>query len=402
MTNTFINTTLITNEALKRLKGNLVAAKYVDLHWSSEFGNIGSSISIRQPVMLTSTTGATLSTQNITEKSSTITFGNTSRKQVAYNLTTQELTLNNGNRVDTYIEAAMVQLASKIDADILSVATSAYNSVGVAGTTPTSTTVLRDIMAAMDSQDVPRNSRVLFLNPFCYANLMEAMKSSFTPDLNNSAIRMGGVPGDIYGFDGGIIMSQNVATHVSGTEASGTLAVNDTIASGDTAISINTGTTSGTLVPGDILTFAKTHAVDPNTKTSTGVLKRFVVTATSTASSGAYTKVAVSPAFISTGAYQNIDVLPASSDAVVKIPAASGTVVTHNIGFQKGAIALVTRPLAPVMGGALSETKIDPDTGLSVRLVIDYDYTNDLNVVRFDVLEQPSLINPEFSTLILG
>jgi hypothetical protein len=148
------------------------------------------------------------------------------------------------------------------------------------------------------------------------------------------------------------------------------------------------------LVKGDIITFAACNAVNPISKTDLGYAAQFVVTATTTVTTA--TSVPVSPAMYATGAYQNVTALPTTGSAVVTL------VGSHqaNLAFQRNAFSLVTVPIQAPEGIPWSETV--EYQGISIRLVKDFDITNDQEIVRLDVLYGWTATYPDLACRILG
>jgi hypothetical protein len=75
-----------------------------------------------------------------------------------------------------------------------------------------------------------------------------------------------------------------------------------------------------------------------------------------------------------------------------------------NLAFHTNAIALVSRPLEIPMGkdGNSAYTAVDPNTGLSVRTVMDYDISSKKSVISFDSLFGAKTIFPQLGVQVLG
>ena len=131
------------------------------------------------------------------------------------------------------------------------------------------------------------------------------------------------------------------------------------------------------------------YSVNPVSKLATSDLMQFTVV--SDANSGASTgpaTITVSPALISSGPYQNISAVPADNAAI--------TVVanhTANLAFHKNAFGLVTVPLELPDGVAFKAR--EQSNGISVRVLKDYDFTNDKDQIRIDILYGAKAIYPD-------
>ncbi len=59
----------------------------------------------------------------------------------------------------------------------------------------------------------------------------------------------------------------------------------------------------------------------------------------------------------------------------------------ENLLFLKDCINLAMVPLPAIKDGAQSSSSLaDPDSGISMRVTRDYDFTNDKLLMRFDIL----------------
>ena len=94
-----------------------------------------------------------------------------------------------------------------------------------------------------------------------------------------------------------------------------------------------------------------------------------------------------------------VNALPIANAAVVFVGTAS-TVYPMNLGFHKNAFALVTCPLQVPDGVAF--TASETYEGVSIRVVKDYDITNDVEIIRMDVLYGVKTIYPELGCRLIG
>jgi hypothetical protein len=153
-------------------------------------------------------------------------------------------------------------------------------------------------------------------------------------------------------------------------------------------------------VVGDVFTIASVFAVNPQTRESTGSLQQFVCTALNTASSGAYTSVAISPAiYTSTSALATVDSFPVAAAAIVFVGTAS-TAYPQNIIYHKDAITFATADL--VMPQGVDMAARANHNGISMRVVRAYDINNDRMPCRIDVLYGFSTIRPQMACRLWG
>ncbi len=181
------------------------------------------------------------------------------------------------------------------------------------------------------------------------------------------------------------MMDQNIRTHTVGAYV-GTPLVNDTVASGDTTVTTDgwTGSVTGLLKKGDVITFASVYDVNPVSGDTLPDLKQFVVTADVNSSSGA-ADIPVYPAFINSGALKTCSALPADNAAITVLGSAS-TATQQGLAFHKYAVTWATAQLELPQGVHSAARATDPDTGISIRLVSFYNGLTDVFVTRCDIM----------------
>jgi hypothetical protein len=160
-------------------------------------------------------------------------------------------------------------------------------------------------------------------------------------------------------------------------------------------ITITNGS-SKTFAVGDVVTFAGCNRVHPESKTDTGSLHQFVVTAAVTAGG---TSLSISPAITTSGASQNCSASPTSGGAITKIGGASA-VYKPSVIFQKEAFALATADLIMPKGVDFGAREVMD--GISMRIVRQYDINNDALPCRVDVLYGYKTVRPQLAARILS
>lgn len=410
MANDFKNTSLVTRYAVKEFLNALVMASKVDRQLDEKnvfAGKVGSSVQVRRPVLFEASDGATISsTPDIEEGTVTVTLDQ--RKKVNFSVTSQDLTLNIEDANERYIKPAMQELAQKVESAIADSYSSIYNFSGTPGTTPSTFLAVGGAGSVMSKLGVPKADRCAFYDADASLALANGLSGVFPQKIANKAIEEAAI-GRYAGFD--IYESNSLAMHTVGV-ATGTPLVNG--ASQDTTYAASkdtdtqslitdgwTNSTSGILKAGDVITIAGVNSVNRKTRQDTGSLAQFVVTAD--ADSGASTGPAtltISPAIITSGAFQTVTAAPADNAAITVVTGTGGTSYPQNLSFHKNAITLATAQLdTPSEGAVSSRENFD---GISIRTVRQYNATSDETIYRFDILFGVKVQNAGFACRVTG
>lgn len=404
MSNSWVNPTVVAKEVLRQLKNTCVMANLVHRGYEAEWTKThngwkpGNSIQIKAPIYARVKDGATLDVHDINERYLTLTLSY--RKHVAIAVTSEEMTYNAEKGVPRVAAAAAQALGEYIDRTLLGLYTKVPHQVGTPGVTPKDFLSLALVGAKMSDYAIPTDNRRLVVNPTAQAYIADHIKNLYNPPMTGPAVeRMKFAT--LAGMD--CFVSQNVAMHTCGTAAGATtVLVDDTVAEGDTGFDVDeNGSWSLTFKAGDICTVANVYGVNPISGVSTGALRQFVVTADVAASGTEQTLSTIpgtSPWQIYSASadekylpYQNVDALP-QNNAAVTVAGSSGLVHPVNMGFHRDAFALCMVPLA--MPDSVSWKGQANYEGYSIRVIKDYDVTNDQEYIRFDVLFAADMINP--------
>jgi len=401
MSNSLLTIDMITRKALAILENELVLTRNVNRQYDDSFAvegaKIGSTLRIRLPDRALVTDGAALQVQDDNEQYTTLTVS--SQKHIGVNFTSAELTMQLDDFADRVLKPRISQLAASIDADVANSYQSIFQSVGTAGTTPATSLVLLQGQQKLNEAAAGMNPRYATVNPAANAGLVEGMKGLFNPvDTVSKQFRNGMMGTGVLGYEE-INMSQSVKQFTTGSRT-GAHTVTTTVATqGQATINI-TGTGSQTLAVGDVFTVADCYAVNPQTRESTGALQQFVVTAANTASGGAYTSVAISPAiYTSAHALATVDSFPVAAKVVTFIGSAS-TAYPQNLIYHKDAITFATADLLLPQGVDMASRQVH--NGISLRIVRQYDINNDRMPCRIDVLYGYGVIRPQMATRLWG
>ena len=404
MSNSILTIDMITRKALEILENNLVISRNVNRQYDDSFAvegaKIGSTLCIRLPDRALVTDGAALQVQDDNEQFTTLTVA--SQKHIGVNFTSAELTMQLDDFAERVLKPRVSQLAASVDADVANAYKSIFQSVGTPGTVPATSLVLLQAQQKLNESAAGMAPRYATVNPAANAGLVEGMKGLFNPvDTVSRQFKNGMMGQGVLGLDE-INMSQSIVQHTTGSRStSDTILVNGAVSTqGATTISLDGGTASATIAVGDVFTIAGVYAVNPQTRQSTGSLQQFVCTATATASSGAWTNVAISPPiFTSANALATVDSFPADN-AVVTFVGSASTQYPQNLVYHKDAITLATADLLLPQGVDMASRQVH--NGISLRVVRQYDINNDRMPCRIDVLYGFSTIRPPMACRIWG
>lgn len=282
--------------------------------------------------------------------------------------------LNNGgagylNIRQQQIAQAIRTLVNEMEADGAALYTRSSRAYGTAGTTPFASGVgdtaqLRKILV---DNGCPDADLQLVVNTDAGANLRTNTQLTKANEAGTVAVVRQGVLVDMHGF--AIRESAQIKRHTAGTGA-GYLLNDASPAVGDTSIAVDTGT--GTILAGDVITFA-------------GSPQKYVV---GTALSGG----------VLTINKPGMMVAESDNDAITV-----GATYAANMAFHRGAILLACRPPAiPEEGDQASDVELitDPRTGLTFEIRMYPQYRR----VRYEICLAWGWANikPAHTAILLG
>ena len=412
-TNTLLTPTMITRKALDILHQKLTFVGNVNRQYDDRFAEsgakIGTSLNIRMPAKFTVRTGATLSAQDYLERSTPLTVS--SQYGVDVSFTTVEMTMQLDDFAQRVLDPAMAQLAAKIESDAMTVA---YKRVAnyTNGTTDGLLTYKRYQQGGQRITENlgPLGDRTALLTPPSTVEFLDVTKALFHNTANLQKQFKEGHLLRTGGFD--VFESTLMPAHTTGSLAGSTLttgtgnATTTTAASwvSQTDVSITGMNTGTTVKAGDVLTFGTLADgfVDchPETKTSMGRLKPFVVQAdvTLTTQANTYT-VTVKPGIMvgSGNPYQNTIMTGSDTSGltVARIGAASSA-FGQDLFFHKDAFVFATADLIDVSQYGAKGARAQQD-GISMRWAQQYAISSDTVVGRFDILWGFAELYPELA-----
>jgi hypothetical protein len=404
MANSLLTPSVIAKEALMQFKNGMGLSRRVEKSYSKDFAKkgakIGSSEKIRKPNRFTVTDGATYSAQDVTEDYFTLTID--SQKHVGFEFTSKDLTLSVDDFSKRFLSGASLALVNKVDVDGHAVAAkNIFNAVGTAGTTPSALLTYLEAMQKIQESAGPQDDGYSYhLNPAANTKIVDALKGLFHSSSEVEKQYKRGLMGVAAG--GEWHLAQNIYSHTSG-QRGGTPLMNGATATGASTLVTDgwTAAAANRVKAGDVFTIAGVYKVNPITKESTGVLQQFVCTADAASDGSGNATLSIAPTIYSSGSLQNVDALPADNAALTFLHGTSA-VTASNLLIHEQALALAFVPLEKPEGVHFSAVETDPETGISVRIIRDYDFDADKFKCRLDVAYGWAPARPEWGAQILG
>ena len=383
--NTIVTPTIIARMAAMNLKNYMGLSGRSNRQFKNEFVKVGTSVNAKLPNKFRSKSGATISKVNIGERVKAVTI--TNREHVAWAFTSLEETTDPIRYNNDFIKPATIALANKIDIVGYQQYKNIYNSVGTPGTTPASFANVSLAARRLDDESAPDDMRYGSYNPAAHWAIANSLTTLNNPGMVEKTVKEGVIP-DVAGFD--LMKAQNVLTHTTGLHTTGsTPLMAGATAEGATSLATDGWAVStAILLEGDVIQVAGCNSVNAVSGVDTGVLRDFVVTADVTSDVAGLATIPIAPKIYSAAAgadvlaYQTVTALPLNN-AVITIKGVESTAYPQNLLYHKNALALVTVPLhLPSSAGFKARVS---DSGFSIRVVKDYDITNDEEVIRLDV-----------------
>jgi hypothetical protein len=376
--------TQLTARAVNVLRRRSHMARYVTTAYSLTPGQKGKTVDVEIPPTQTAgaITAANSTPSNTDVTATTVAVTLDKWYGADFHMSDQDM-----SRVDKDLnffpaaaEASLDAVVKQVDDDLLGLHTDVYSAGGTAGTTPFASTAAAYTTGSrklLNESLAPTRDRYVVLDADAEANAvnLSAFQSLYASGDQNVIVE--GEIGRKLGADWAL--NQGVISYVGGTltNGSGKLAkVNDaSYTVGESTVDIDDTSLSGTIVKGDIFTVA-------------GDTQQYVVTAGQTAAGNAIAAMAFTPT----------SKVAWADDAVVTF------VADHqaNLNFQRGAFALATAPLesAPDGLGTMTQTIVDPLSGLTLRLEVSRQYKQ--TRWEWDVLYGVRTLRAELAAKILG
>lgn len=397
MSNTLITCSIVAKESLAILENMLSFSTMVNRDWEDEFSSNmsrgyapGQTINIKKPPRYTYRAGRVAVPQATVESTIPLTL---SQGGTDLNFTSIERTLSLTNLEDK-LQAAMAAVANEIDRQGLQLAHyNTFNALNPTGALPTTQALalaaITDCNRRLDEMGAPRDKqRGFVMGPALNGAAIQGFAGLFNAQSTISKQFGSGLMVDSLGL--AYAMDQNVDTHTNGAATATNIN-----GAGQTGSSITVvATAGGTLSKGTVITLPGVFAVNPQSRTSTGVLAQFVITADVLVGS---TSLPISPAIVTSGAFQNVTASPTTAQPYVIVGSAS-TAYQCNTAFHKDAFTLAMVPMwAPPGGKGVIDVAQETYKGYTIKVTEFYDGLNDNSIMRLDVLFGWAATYPELS-----
>jgi len=244
----------------------------------------------------------------------------------------------------------------------------------------------------LDEMGTPKSSdgkRSMALNPALNANFVTGTSGLFNNQTKIGDQYDSGMMVNALGLK--FFMDQNVAVHTNGAGTASN--INGANQTGATITVAATG--AGTITRGTRITLPGVNAVNPVSRRSTGQLAQFIVTAD--VPQGA-TSIPISPAIVTSGAFQNVTASPTTGQPFV-IFANASTSYGCSVGYHQDAFTLACVPFVPFAKNTGVDQYTASDNGLSVTVTQGTDLINFQQIQRIDVLIAVAPTYPELSCI---
>lgn len=397
MANTFASCSIVAKESLAVLENMTSFSQNVNRDFEAEFNSNmsrgyapGATINIKKPPRHTYRAGRVAAPQAIVENTIPLTL---SQGGCDISFTSADRTLSL-TRLEDKLVAAMAPVANEIDRQGLQLAHfSTFNLMNPTGALPTTQALalgaVTSLNQRLDEMAAPRDKRrALISNPALNASLIQGFAGLFNGQSTIDKQFKSGMMVDSLGI--AYAMDQNVDVHTNGAATA-----TNVNGAGQTGAAITViAVAAGTLTRGTIITLPGVFAVNPQTRLSTGQLMDFVVTADVAAGA---TSIPVSPALVTSGAFQNVSASPTTGSPYV-IRGAASTSYSTNVAYHKDAFTLAMVPMwAPPSGKGVIDVAQETHNGFTIKVTEFYDGTNDSSIMRLDVLFGWAATYPELS-----
>ena len=412
MANTLATPSWTTKEVARGFINKLVFLANVNRTYDDQYeiagAKVGNTVNARLPQRFTVTDGQALQLQNLYDQTVPITL--TNQKNVAFGYSSAQATTELDNIRARYVTPGSEALANA--AEVLAfdaVYTDIYSSVGTPGTTPTTTLTYLQAGVKLTDLSTPLRGRVAVLDPLAMSTLADTTSSLFNPTAVISENYEEGMFGrKQLGVDKWL-QDPVRPTHTTGTFTASTPLVNGASQTGSTISTDGWASGAATLNKGDVFTIAGVNSVNPLSYSDNGRLQQFVVTATTSDSSGAMATLPISPSIITSGALQTVSASPANNAVITVLgatAASSGTLATYtspqSLVYHPDAFAFVMADLMKPGAGAESTTVRSKSLGFSIRMVEQYQIGTDQNPSRLDILIGAATIQARLASRVWG
>jgi hypothetical protein len=236
----------------------------------------------------------------------------------------------------------------------------------------------------------PEGNRSLQIDSVTMASIVNGNKAIFHDGPQVKEAFLEGYYSRGAGFDW--YENERILALLNGSDHTSVTINDGSIASGDTALTIaGSNYTAGSVFTLGSVADSPVYAVNTETKSAYSHLQQFVATNTGT------TSLTFSPAYVTTGAKQNVSALPVTAKDVTFFGTAS-TTYKNALAYHQDFCVFATADL-PMMADAASCTVRTQD-GITVRVWQGSDIRNDELLMRIDILYGYAVVRPEWACRI--
>jgi len=367
MANAFLTVNEIANEALALLRSNLVVPLLFSRRYEADLNagsKVGDTIRLRRRSqgVVDEYNGSSITVRDITETSHSVVLEK--HFDASIKVTDKEMTLSIKDFSEQVLAPRIVEMGEKVDAyglgKLLAIPNVAGPSEAAPAALPASISAMALVEKTLNDLKVPNRPRYQIASSLYKATILgvdsftEVDKRGDTDAMEQARINM------LFGFD--TFMAQNVdsTTFTTGTQTSAV--TNGAVAAGATSIVYDgAAVAAGTLKENDIITIAG--------------YGKAVIAADSVATASAGTLTIKEP----------LREAVADGVAFTVYDGGGNTRQCHGAVFHPDCLAFIAVPLAQPTA-APSRYVQDPETGLSLRLVFDYDRDLKSDVLSIDLL----------------
>lgn len=313
-------------------------------------------------------------------------------------------------------DAATQRLSSDINTAVLSVASSQGTLVVKRTTAPTGFDDFALAKAVLTESGVDQANRVAAVTARVYGTMAGNLASRQTLDGKTQTAydesKIGRVSGfDVFELDYGLnlLAASGTSVTVNGANQFYVPKATVTTANGTNNVdnryqNLVVTVSSGTIRVGDAFTIAGVNNIHQISKTDTGILKTFRVTAIISGGGGSGT-IQISPPIISNGGntaaeaqYKNVTATPANGAAITWLNTVTGSM---NPFWHKNSIEILPGRFPKLDNAGVSRIEASTKQGFQLRMTKSFDIKTNTMLYRVDTTYGVVNLQPQMSGIIL-
>ncbi len=302
---------------------------------------------------------------------------------------------SNRNLMQRYMEPATTAIVEAVTNDLFSLyASLSAPSVGTLGTGINAAAIRQARKTLFDARAPRTNRSIIVGDSDEIAILGDSELKEYFAFSRNEAIAEGSI-GRVYGFD--IYSSQLAPTYAPASQKAQTVSITGGPTGGSFTLTYEAQTTAA--IPYNATALQVEAALAALSSLGPGKVR---------CSGGPLPGTAITVLIIGDAtptALTHTDSLTGgTSPAVVITDVGTQTAANFNLAFHRDAMIFVSRPFRdiPEGYGAVAASMMDPDTGLTIRVLTGYDIANRGMRVGLDVLYGFSALRPSLGTVMLS